>query len=803
MTDVGSAMKPDELRSLSAIRAAHVALRKRIGQIGPEQLAPTTAEQIDAFIEAVERSGAWLRDPNDRHDAQLLLDEWAATRATTSDLAARDWALPRLAEAVPEGDPTEGGGPASSTGDIARARKQIRLAALARQWRVMGRRPGYLLSGSALRDAQDFRESDPEIADFVQASERAATRKMRGWIAGLVALVLALSGLTVFAVHQWRLADERALEAEQAHTEQRREVVKLNRVQADLTETLRKLQATREQAERDVGEVTTSRIRDLDQQTRQLTSALALIQQGLQRGQLSLDDVPDELRPLLQAQSTVPALARDGYDPLFLPSRRAPLAMPRPISGASGMVLSYHNYSLAMSAERRMPIVAASNLDRSRLRVLPRAGGRFAPDPRLSQAEQLDSTWFRRAGYDRGHLVSRSNIAWGDLAPEDAVAAQQIAAQADVLTNATPQTEALNRRGWMQLERWALTEHNPTARKVTIFSGPVLHPNDPIVDSVQVPRAFFKVIVSTRSEVDVGPDVGSEPTSLVVDAFLMRQFADGTDEPLGSIEFDATSARATIPELERLTGLDFGEAVRAAERFRDSFEATVQQIAEQRGRAEAPLRAVAQLDSNERGARLAAAQQLVDFVRAESNPAAERSRVVAALLDEAEPPSLRSKSASGRVNVLFVLSEVPQASWDDWVALRARARRVVADVEAAGPASSLGAQSRSLLEALKRRLGFNLAGTYTVYTHFISVPRTDVEGLARALTRLGWRVPPIEQVSVGRSVNEVRYGPAADREIAELLAADIRAAGFEQVRARQLAGVRRGVLEIWISDGPR
>src|SRR5262249_33097752 len=75
----------------------------------------------------------------------------------------------------------------------ARARSVIRIAALARQWQAANRSVGYLLTGNALKEAAQYRDADPEIRAFIDASEAGAARtRNRNWqLLFLLALVLA------------------------------------------------------------------------------------------------------------------------------------------------------------------------------------------------------------------------------------------------------------------------------------------------------------------------------------------------------------------------------------------------------------------------------------------------------------------------------------------------------------------------------------------------------------------------------------------------------------------------------------
>ncbi|GLS19811.1 hypothetical protein GCM10007874_28280 [Labrys miyagiensis] len=72
-------------------------------------------------------------------------------------------------------------------------REQIRLSALARQWRESDYLSGYLLTGVALEEASGYRRKDPEIEELVAASEASQRRTLfiqRGFFAVSFLLIL-------------------------------------------------------------------------------------------------------------------------------------------------------------------------------------------------------------------------------------------------------------------------------------------------------------------------------------------------------------------------------------------------------------------------------------------------------------------------------------------------------------------------------------------------------------------------------------------------------------------------------------
>ncbi|OWK18356.1 hypothetical protein AJ88_04170 [Mesorhizobium amorphae CCBAU 01583] len=185
-------------------------------------------------------------------------------------------------------------------------------------------------------------------------------------------------------------------------------------------------------------------------------------------------------------------------------------------------------------------------------------------------------------------------------------------------------------------------------------------------------------------------------------------------------------------------------------------------------------------------------------------PVHERRKVVAALVEMAGLRSMTGLTPAGRLNVLEALLGVPPELWErpDWLPLFADARRAIADLvlSAADGQAIIGDQDRDALIALNDRLRIQ-PSTQTVYVQFAGMAREDAEALSSKMRALGWGIPKPgeERTSAAAGMNEVRYNPDSntDRRAAELLAADLTAAG-RPVTARA-ARVSVNTLEIWVS----
>ena len=129
-----------------------------------------------------------------------------------------------------------------------------------------------------------------------------------------------------------------------------------------------------------------------------------------------------------------------------------------------------------MHRTRALALLTGVNVDGARLRVPERTGDRWFLDPRLPVSEQTGEAVYRDNPLDRGHLVRRRDPAWGDTD------AQAKAANDDTFhyTNAAPQHHLFNagRTLWVGLEDYVLQNAETQDLQISVFTGPVLAPDD-------------------------------------------------------------------------------------------------------------------------------------------------------------------------------------------------------------------------------------------------------------------------------------------------------------------------------------
>ncbi|MBF0307254.1 MAG: DNA/RNA non-specific endonuclease [Alphaproteobacteria bacterium] len=242
----------------------------------------------------------------------------------------------------------------------------------------------------------------------------------------------------------------------------------------------------------------------------------------------------DSLEALREPYRDTDYTSRRGYDQDFLEENdgsRASVRVPMP-SAADPAVLAktrdgsdllhYQNFSIRMHKTRRLALVTACNLTRDPRLKKPEADydytrkglsgldeddrERWFLDPRLAPEFQLPDVFFTkdRGSFDKGHLVRREDVAWG----ESYALLRRANGDTFHVTNCSPQVAAFNQAGkgvnnWGDLEDHVLRE--ATNERLCLFSGPVLDPTDEVFVGVgdggtvlraKIPARYWKVIVA-------------------------------------------------------------------------------------------------------------------------------------------------------------------------------------------------------------------------------------------------------------------------------------------------------------------
>jgi len=245
---------------------------------------------------------------------------------------------------------------------------------------------------------------------------------------------------------------------------------------------------------------------------------------------------------------------RTGYDPDFIEDFTVPLPeigqalMSDLVEVADGShELAYEHFSVVMSRSRRLARVTASNIDGGRRLEIERGRDRWSFDPRIDISLQIGNDLYANNPLDRGHLVRRQDPTWGDSLEES----QRANNDTFHFTNCAPQHEDFNQNTttWHGLEDYILNITRASGLQVSVFTGPVLAEDDPEYRGAQLPRQFWKIVATLKS--DGSP---SATAYLLSQAGLLGSLEGLVEGPFGEFGVFQTSVAA----VEGLTDLDFG-----------------------------------------------------------------------------------------------------------------------------------------------------------------------------------------------------------------------------------------------------
>ena len=313
--------------------------------------------------------------------------------------------------------------------------------------------------------------------------------------------------------------------------------------------------------------------------------------------------------------------ARSGYKPTFISGHTVPL--PRLTDAIAGdaaanlqgdddeVELKYHHFSVVMNRKRRLAFFTASNIDGKKAKKVDRDTGLVSPllpkdvghesldreaaeasetwyvDPRVDEAEQTKQALYDQqkvAGFpnnssgrlarmlQRGHLVRRMDPAWG-------TDSQALAADADTFhfTNCTPQLGFFNMgsakklnlpksgggRLWRALEDHVLGGAVADKSRVCCFTGPVFGTKDPKFRDLRVPMKFWKIAVwSANGKLQSLAMLANQAPVLKAIGKLPEKAGDA--EALEQLE-KVEDFLSTVKNIEKITKIDFGSAIRDAD----------------------------------------------------------------------------------------------------------------------------------------------------------------------------------------------------------------------------------------------
>lgn len=163
----------------------------------------------------------------------------------------------------------------------------------------------------------------------------------------------------------------------------------------------------------------------------------------------------------------------------------------------SDYYLDYQNYSVLQNPFRKLPYYSACNIDGVLFKKVERKDN-WKLEKKIPRTNQFGPELYElgKGKLDRGHLTKREDVQWGN----DENLAKEAADSTFYYTNAVPQHKRLNRTIWKNIENYILHSETISQKlRVSVFTGPVLSENDPILSSlklgmIQIPTLFWKVV---------------------------------------------------------------------------------------------------------------------------------------------------------------------------------------------------------------------------------------------------------------------------------------------------------------------
>jgi endonuclease G, mitochondrial len=223
-------------------------------------------------------------------------------------------------------------------------------------------------------------------------------------------------------------------------------------------------------------------------------------------------------------------------------------------------VLPFTHFSTVVHAKRRLPMLAAVNIDGTKLNTSkkpPRPVWSY--DPRIDEAEQPDDSIFSQM-VQRGHMAAREFMWWGSDTE-----AREADRHSFTLTNVCPQLASFNGHlEWRALEQSLFKVAKDQKRKVVCYMGPIFSTSDPLYDDLRgkdstanwgsgmrIPRTFWYVLAwRARGQV-------------LARGFILDH-SDDIDNA-GPLEFDfeapATVKEVSMAAMAEATGLQFPDLV--------------------------------------------------------------------------------------------------------------------------------------------------------------------------------------------------------------------------------------------------
>lgn len=232
------------------------------------------------------------------------------------------------------------------------------------------------------------------------------------------------------------------------------------------------------------------------------------------------------------------------------------LTLPLPQVPSNIVVCNHPHFTIQYDTSKKIAFLTAANVDASKLKAS--FGNRSNKlDPNLLPEVQHTTDWYRHDPYDKGHMVRRKLVRWGESDAEAAEAEQA----SDYWSNIVPHSDANNHDKWKSVESAILRIAHCKAKdkKINVYAGSYYDPEYPKLDDDingsdllrKVPNAYWNAVAyidsSNRRKTIKFFWVSHEGNTLMYDDDLIYR------------GWNAHSFIRTIKEVESKIGVDFPE----------------------------------------------------------------------------------------------------------------------------------------------------------------------------------------------------------------------------------------------------
>ncbi|MBU5351951.1 DNA/RNA non-specific endonuclease [Paenibacillus barcinonensis] len=227
-----------------------------------------------------------------------------------------------------------------------------------------------------------------------------------------------------------------------------------------------------------------------------------------------------------------------------------------------GKVFPFTHFSIVMNKDRKFAIYGANNTNAEQDLRIDRCND-WHFDDRIGEENQVGD-WLYAGGqadlWDRGHLVRRDDVGWGEDAEGNDADCDSFC-----YANIVPQHKKFHATKWGDIEKWIIGRTESKDNKLSIFTGPIYTDNDreycgfqkPLGCGIKIPAGFWKVAFY------IGTDEKLHSTAFKIlqDDYWRNESAFHTSSSFGFLNGmeNLTMYQVSLTAITEVTGIKFAE----------------------------------------------------------------------------------------------------------------------------------------------------------------------------------------------------------------------------------------------------